>query len=83
MDEEGKIRLHMYKDAYCRTASKKYKIHGTDKFVHLTNDAVQRKCKSFGKYENSNKLTLPEMAEYFEKTKRGDGEKVFNTMIPR
>ena len=31
-----------------------------NKFIHLTNDAVQKKCDDYGKFENGNKLSFKE-----------------------
>ena len=46
-----KLRAYWYKDGYVRTASKPYSKGNLDnKFIHLTNDAVQRKCEDYGKY---------------------------------
>ena len=35
-----------------------------DKFIHLTNDAIQKNCEQYGKYEEGNKLTFNELQRY-------------------
>jgi hypothetical protein len=32
----------------------------SNKFVHLTNDAIQKKADDYGKFENGNKLSFVE-----------------------
>ena len=34
--------------------------------IHLTNDAVQKKDKNYGKYEDGNKLTFQELQNYID-----------------
>ncbi len=35
-----------------------------DKFIHLTNDAIQKNCEEYGKYEPGNKLTFNDLQRY-------------------
>lgn len=45
-----------------------YSIHNVDnKFIHLTNDAVQKFCYNYGKHEAGNKLSYSEFSEYLSK----------------
>ena len=42
-----------------RTASKEFSLrHLENRYVHLTNDAVQKKSEDYGKYENANKISF-------------------------
>ena len=45
-----------------RTSSTEYVLEGTDnvqnKFMHLTNYAVQKYSKGYGKFEKGNQLTF-------------------------
>ena len=44
-----------------RTSSREYNVKSLDnKFIHLTNDAVQKKGQEYGKFENGNKLNFIE-----------------------
>jgi hypothetical protein len=55
---------YFYSDAYVRTSGKKYSTDNvSDRETHLTNDAVQKFSKSYGKFENGNKLSLTEWQE--------------------
>ena len=35
-----------------------------DKFIHLTNDAIQKQGEDFGKFENCNKLSYSDFQRY-------------------
>lgn len=49
----------MYRDVYFRTSSKPFDLQNLqNRFIHLTNDAVQATADDFGKFENANKLSI-------------------------
>lgn len=39
-----KIRGYIYEEGYLRTCSRSYTYDNFNKFVHLTNDAIQTRC---------------------------------------
>lgn len=36
--------------------------------MHLTNDAIQKHCENYGKYEEGNKISYTELQRYFDCT---------------
>ena len=55
----GKLKGYFYEDCYIRTSCKEFDISNLDnKYIHLTNDAVQKNSQDYGKYENGNKMSL-------------------------
>lgn len=55
---------YFYEEGYVRTSCKKYSLKSLDdRETHLTNDAVQKKAKSYGKFEQGNKLSYAEWQE--------------------
>jgi len=55
----GHLKGYFYEDAYIRTSCKEFDIEKLDnKYIHLTNDAVQKFSQDYGKYENGNKMSL-------------------------
>jgi hypothetical protein len=53
------VKGYFYEDGYIRTSSYEFNINNlSDKFIHLTNDAIQRHGEDFGKFENMNKMSL-------------------------
>lgn len=63
----GHIQGYFYHDGYLRTSSKEFSLKNTsNRYIHLTNDAVQKKSDDYGKYESGNKLSYPEFQKYLE-----------------
>eukprot|EP00347_Sterkiella_histriomuscorum_P016897 403351431 len=55
----GNQKGYFYNDGYIRTSCKEYNTNNlANKFIHLTNDAVQKKCDDYGKFENGNKKLI-------------------------
>lgn len=55
----GTLKGYFYEDAYIRTSCKEFDIDNLgNKFIHLTNDAVQKNSNDYGKFENGNKMSL-------------------------
>jgi len=48
---------YFYNEGYIRTSCQEYSTKNLEnKFIHLTNDAVQQKSEDYGKYETGNKV---------------------------
>ena len=63
----GHVQGYFYHDGYLRTSSKEFSLKNTaNRFVHLTNDAVQKKSEDYGKFESGNKLSYAEFQKYLE-----------------
>ncbi len=45
-----KIRGYVYDEGYIRTSSKFFTMENFNKFIHLTNDAIQTKSSDYGKF---------------------------------
>lgn len=59
------FKAYFYEDGYVRTSSREFDIHNLeDKFIHLTNDAVQKRADDFGKFENYNKMSFSDFQKY-------------------
>jgi len=58
------LQAFLYLEPYVRTSWKPYSLDDiSDRECHLTNDAVQKKAKGYGKFESGNKLTLEQWQE--------------------
>ena len=63
----GHVQGYFYHDGYLRTSSKEYTLKNlSNRFIHLTNDAVQKKSEDYGRFESGNKLNYPEFQRYLE-----------------
>lgn len=59
------VQGYFYHDGYLRTSSKEFTLSNVeDRFIHLTNDAVQKTSEDYGRFENGNKLSYPEFEKY-------------------
>ena len=59
-------RLFLFKEAYVRTSSEEYDLseHKMDQvYVHLTNNAVQKYSKNYGKFEEGNIVSLKDLSD--------------------
>lgn len=65
----GNLRGYFYEDGYLRTSSKEFSLENFgNKYIHLTNDAIQKNSEDYGKFENGNKLSYAEFQKYLEST---------------
>lgn len=67
----GVTRGYFYEEGYIRTSSKEYSISNNklkNKFVHLTNDAIQKTSSDYGRFETGNKLTYKDFQDFIEKS---------------
>lgn len=56
--ETGFLRGYLFEEGYLRTCSKEFDLsQWENRFVHLTNDAIQKHSADYGKFESSNKLS--------------------------
>ena len=56
-----------YRDCYFRTSSKEYSIDNlSNKYIHLTNDAIQKNAEDYGKFENGNKMSINDFQRYID-----------------
>ena len=54
----GNMQGYFYQDGYLRTSCKEFTLDNLEeRFVHLTNDAIQIHADDYGKFENGNKLS--------------------------
>ena len=54
-------KLYLFKEAYVRTSSEEYDLSGEkldQVYVHLTNNAVQKYSKNYGKFEEGNIISV-------------------------
>lgn len=64
---KGNLKAFWYKEGYIRTSSEKYDIEDLgNEFIHLTNDAIQKKSELYGKYEPGNKLSYTNFQRYLD-----------------
>jgi hypothetical protein len=65
----NRIKAYFYREGYLRTSCVLYNMSNiTDRFIHLTNDAVQKHSEDYGAFEDSNKLSYKDFQDYLNRT---------------
>lgn len=63
----GVIQGYFYPEGYLRTSAREFTLKYTwDKYVHLTNDAVQKTSEDYGKFEHGNKVSFADFQKYLD-----------------
>jgi tubulin monoglycylase TTLL3/8 len=63
----NKLKAYVYDDGYLRTSSRVFTRGDlNNKYIHLTNDAVQKNSNDYGRYEFGNKLSFGEYQAYLD-----------------
>ena len=61
------IQGYFYQEGYLRTSSKEFSLKDTgNRYIHLTNDAVQKHCEDYGRYETGNKLSYKDFQRHLD-----------------
>ena len=61
------VQGYFYHDGYLRTSSREFSLSNVDdRFIHLTNDAVQKTAEDYGRFENANKLSYAEFERFLK-----------------
>jgi len=59
------LQGYFYTEGYIRTSSKEFSIKNLEnKFIHLTNDAIQKHSEDYGKFEPANKMSYADLQNY-------------------
>ena len=71
----GYQKGYWFQDGYIRTASKEFNMKNlNNKFIHLTNDAVQKYHEDYGKFEPANKLSFADFQRYLDAVYNSNAE---------
>lgn len=77
------IKAYWYEQGYIRTSCKAFTLANIhNKFIHLTNDAVQKNCPDYGKFEPGNKISFEALKKYIEKLEpKGNFGDIYSQMV--
>ena len=73
----GDMNVYLFREGYIRTSSSPFVIDHTnidDKFVHLTNNAIQKFSETYGTFEDGNQISFESFRKYI-------GKSCFNEII--
>jgi len=77
------FNAYLFKEGYIRTSSSPFVIDLNDvdnKFVHLTNNAIQKHGQNYGKFEDGNQLSFTQFQNYIDL--HYPGKKMSEDIIP-
>lgn len=78
------MKAYYYTDGYLRTSCKEFSLANlSNRMIHLTNDAVQKKDEEYGKYENSNKLSYEDFQKYIDTHFASSGVNFKTDILPK
>ena len=80
------LNAYLFKEGYIRTSSSPFVIDLNDvdnKFVHLTNNAVQKYDENYGKFEDGNQLSFTQFQDYIDLVYPEKKVSVSNYLIPK
>ncbi|CAI2364892.1 unnamed protein product [Moneuplotes crassus] len=66
-------KCYFFKEGYLRTSTTKFSMDESnpdDPHVHLTNNAIQKSLKGYGKFEDGNQLSFKQFQEYLDSLER-------------
>jgi tubulin---tyrosine ligase len=76
------LQAYFFKDGYLRTSCKEFTLKNTkDKYVHLTNDAIQKNHEDYGKFEAGNKLSYYDFQKFL--SSNGSNKDFFDDIFPQ
>ncbi|CAK56346.1 unnamed protein product (macronuclear) [Paramecium tetraurelia] len=52
------MQYFLFKEAYIRTSGTAFSLDNKDRYIHLTNNAVQKNAQNYGQFEDGNQLSL-------------------------
>ena len=61
------VACYVFKEGYLRTSCFNYELNSKslkNRFVHLTNNAVQKNCETYGNYEEGNQMSYKDFDNY-------------------
>lgn len=79
----GYLKGYFYDDGYVRTSCKEFDLQNLDdKYIHLTNDAIQKNADDFGKFESGNKMSFQDFNKYLQQSLPDVNVDMFKHIVP-
>ena len=61
---DSNFNVYYCREGHLKGSSEEYNLNNTNKFIHITNHSVQKKCNKFEKYEYGNEISYNDFKEY-------------------
>lgn len=80
----GILKGYWYQDGYIRTSSESFDLEDlNNKYIHLTNDAIQKYGEDYGRYEAGNKVSYTEFQRYLDSNYPSKKYSLEGSIIPQ
>ena len=80
----GSLKGYFYEDGYVRTSCREFTLDDVcDKFVHLTNDAIQMHADDYGKFESGNKIAFNDFSKIVQMQNPGLDFDMYRDIVPQ
>ena len=80
----GNTKVFIYEEGYLRTSCREYSINNlANKFVHLTNDAIQVHADDYGKFENGNKMAFSDFTKVIQQQQPDIDFDMYRDIVPQ
>ena len=61
---DSNFNVYYCREGHLKGSSEEYNLNNTNKFIHITNHSVQKKCNKFEKYEYGNEISYNDFKDY-------------------
>ena len=61
---DSNFNVYYCREGHLKGSSEIYNLNNTNKFIHITNHSVQKKCNKFEKYEYGNEISYNDFKDY-------------------
>ena len=80
----GNFKAYWYNEGYIRTSSSLYTLkRGSNIFIHLTNDAIQKNSQEYSKYEPGNKISYEKFNTYVKSLRNSNQPYFYDNILPQ
>ena len=80
----GNFKAYWYNEGYIRTSSSLYTLkRGSNIFIHLTNDAIQKNSQEYSKYEPGNKISYEKFDTYVKSLRNSNQPYFYDNILPQ
>jgi hypothetical protein len=78
------LELYFYEEGYLRTSCMEFTMDNVeDRNIHLTNWAVQKKCESYGDFEDANQMDFTQFQAYLDEHYAADNVNFKEQLLPQ
>ncbi|KAL4503006.1 hypothetical protein ABPG72_014235 [Tetrahymena utriculariae] len=74
----GKFQYYQSKEGWLRTSGYRYDLKTINKYIHLTNNAIQKNSEQYGQFENGNSINYATLKKYINAINGKESEGIWD-----